>query len=164
MGYQHFCTNLQNRACFFLKLVKVSICYDQKHKHQHKHLSMISTFLQNLQNRAHFSEPVNGKWVQIVVCYDQNLQKHKYLSMISTFLHKTFRTGLVFLSWSKWVQIVVCYDQNLQKHKYLSTLLRYQHFCTKPYKNINISVGYQCFWLWSKWVHSGMLWSKLTKT
>ena len=67
------------------------------------------------------------KWVQIVVCYDQNLQKHKYLSGISTFLHETFRTGLIFLSRSKWVQIVVCYDQNLQKHKYLSRISTFLH-------------------------------------
>ena len=38
------------------------------------------------------------KWVQIVVCYDQNLQKHKYLSGISTFLHETFRTIVVEMS------------------------------------------------------------------
>ena len=74
-------------------------------------------------------------------------------------LHETFRTWLVFLSQSKWVQIVVCYDQNLQKHKYLSTIsmLLHKTFRTgfvflsrenamiKTYKNINISVGYQCF-------------------
>ena len=63
-----------------------------------------------------------SKWVQIVVCYDKNLQKHKYLSGISMLLHKTFRTGLVFLSWLKWVQIVVFYKQNLWKCKYLSEL------------------------------------------
>ena len=68
-----------------------------------------------------------SKWVQIVVWYDQNLQKHKYLSTISMLLHETFRTGLVCPSWSKWVQIVVCYDQNLQKHKYLSTILMFLH-------------------------------------
>ena len=106
------------------------------------------------------------KWIQTVVCYDQNLQKHKYLSMISIFLHKTFRTGLIFLSQLKWVQTVVCYNQNLQKHKYLS--MGYQYFCIKPseqgsffpagqneskqwyamiktYKNINISARYQYY-------------------
>ena len=67
------------------------------------------------------------KWVQIVVCYNQNLQKHKYLSGISTFLHETFRTGLIFPSWLKWVQIVVCYDRNLQKHKYLSGISMFLH-------------------------------------
>ena len=63
-----------------------------------------------------------SKWVQIVVCYDWNLQKHKYLSGISMFLHETFRTGLVFLSQLKWVQIVVCYMRNLRKCKYLREL------------------------------------------
>ena len=57
--------------------------------------------------------PSQMKWVQGVVRYSQNLQKHKYLSGILTVLHQTFRTGLVFLSWSKWVQGVVCYDRNL---------------------------------------------------
>ena len=66
--------------------------------------------------------PSRSKWVQIVICYDQNLQRHKYLSGISMLLHETFRRGLVFLSRSKWVQTVVCYNQNLQKHKYLSTI------------------------------------------
>ena len=66
--------------------------------------------------------PSWSKWVQLVICYDWNLQKHKYLSGISMFLHETFTTGLVFLSQLKWVQIVVCHDQNLQKHKYLSTI------------------------------------------
>ena len=111
----------------------------------------------------------SSKWVQIVVCYDQNLQKHKYLSGISMFLHETFRTGLIFLSRSKWVQIVVCYDQNLQKHKYLSA--GYQHFCMKPSEQGSffwVSNSGFCmkpseqgsfFWagqnrgmLWSKWV------------
>ena len=131
-----------------------------------------------------------SKWVQIVVCYDWNLQKHKYLSGISMFLHKTFRTGLVSLSQSKWVQIVVCYDQNLQKHKHLSFCMKPQNrarfsagrneskewYATiKTYKNINISVGYQCFCMNSQnracfsepvqmSPNSGMLWSKLTKT
>ena len=68
-----------------------------------------------------------SKWVQTVVCYDQNLQKHKYLSTISIFLRETFRTGLIFLSRSKWVQTVVCYSQNLQKHKYLSTISIFLH-------------------------------------
>ena len=113
--------------------------------------------------QAHF--PSRSKWVQTVVCYDQNLQKHKYLSTISMLLHKTFRTGLIFPE-VKWVQTVVCYDQNLQKHKYLSA--QYQYFCMKPseqgsffqasrneskqwyamiktYKNINISAQYQYF-------------------
>ena len=122
----------------------------------------------NLQNRAHFSElifPSQSKWVQTVVCYDQNLQKHKYLSTISIFLHKTFRTRLNFPNRSKWVQTVVCYDQNLQKHKYLSTISIFLHetFRTglffwasrneskqwyamiKTYKNINISAQYQYF-------------------
>ena len=57
----------------------------------------------------------------------QNLQKCKYLSGIPMVLHKTFRTGLVFLSWSKWVQGVVCYDQNLQKCKYLSRISMVLH-------------------------------------
>ena len=107
------------------------------------------------------------KWVQIVVCYDRNLQKHKYLSGISTFLHETFGTGLIFLSRSKWVQIVVCYYRNLQKHKYLSGISMFLHetfgtglvfpelvkmspnsgmLLIETYKNINISAGYQCFW------------------
>ena len=68
-----------------------------------------------------------SKWVQIVVCYDQNLQKHKYLSGISMLLHETFRTGLIFLSRSKWVQTVVCYNWNLQKHKYLSRISTLLH-------------------------------------
>ena len=95
-------------------------------------------FCMKPSEQAHFSKPV--KWVQIVVCYDWNLQKHKYLGGISMCLHKTFRTGLIFLSRSKWVQIVVCYN--------------------RTYKNINISVGYQCFcmkpseqglFFWASW-------------
>ena len=68
-----------------------------------------------------------GSWVQIVICYDQNLQKHKYLSRISMLLHKSW---LILLSRSKWVQIVqivVCYDRNLQKHKYLSRISTFLH-------------------------------------
>ena len=78
-----------------------------------------------------------------MVCYDWNLQKHKYLSGISTFLHKTFRTGIVFLSRSKWVQIVVCYDQILQKHKYLSGISMHLH---KTFRTGLV------FLSWSKWV------------
>ena len=37
--------------------------------------------------------------------------------------HRTFRTGLIFPSWSKWVQGVLCYDQNWQKLKYRSWIL-----------------------------------------
>ena len=43
------------------------------------------------------------------------------------FLQKTFRTGLVFPSWSKWVQIVVCYDRKLQKDKCLSGISTFLH-------------------------------------
>ena len=46
----------------------------------------------------------------------------KYLSRIMTNLHQTFRTGLVFPSWTKWVQGVLCYDQNWWKLKYLSRI------------------------------------------
>ena len=89
-------------------------------------LSMISIFLhKTFRTRLNF--PNRSKWVQRIVCYDQNLQKHKYLSTISLLLHETFRTGLVFPSQSKWVQTVVCYDQNLQKHKYLSTISIFLH-------------------------------------
>ena len=169
------------------KWVQTVVCYNQNL--QNINISArYQYFCINLQNRAHFSEPVKmspnsgmlwskltktkliflsrSKWVQTVVCYDQNLQKHKYLSTISIFLHETFRTGLVFLSQLKWVQTVVCYDQNLQKHKYLS--MGYQYFCMKPseqgsffwagqneskqwyamiktYKNINISAKYQYY-------------------
>ena len=99
-----------------------------------------------------------SKWVQIVVCYDQNLQKHKYLSRISTYLHKTFRTGFIYLChWLKWVQIVVCYDQNLQKHKYLSGISMF--LCTKPSEQGSIFLSR------SKWVQIVVCyWSKLTKT
>ena len=91
---------------------------------------------------------------QIVVCYDRNLQKHKYLSGISTFLHETFRTGLIFLSWSKWVQIVV--RSKLSKTEISQwdinvsawNLQNRAHF-SEPVKMIP---------------NSGMLWSKLTKT
>ena len=107
----------------WLKWVQIVVFYDQNLQ-KHKYLSRISMFLHETF-RTGLIFPSRSKWVQIVVCYDQNLQKHKYLSGISMFLHKTFRTRLVFLSWSKWVQIVVCY--------------------IKTYKNINISVGYQCF-------------------
>ena len=93
-----------------------------------------------------------SKWVQTVVCYDQNLQKHKYLSTISIFLHKTFRTGLIFPSWSKWVQTVVCYDQNLQKHKYLSTISIFLH---ETFRTGLI------FLSWSKWVKQ---WYAMFKT
>ena len=96
-----------------------------------------------------------SKWVQTVVCYDQNLQNHKYLSMISIFLHETFRTGLVFPNQSKWVQTVVCYDQNLQKHKYLSmiSMLLHKFFRTGHFSEpVKMSPN------------SGMLWSKLTKS
>ena len=51
------------------------------------------------------------KWVQGVLCYNQNWWKLKYLSGILTDLHQTVRTGLVTLSQSKWVQGVLCYDQ-----------------------------------------------------
>ena len=83
-----------------------------------------------------------SKWVQAVVCYDQNLQKHKYLGTISVFLHETFRTGLVFLSCSKWFQRVVCYDQNLQNHKYLSTISIFLHETFRTRLN---------FLTWLKW-------------
>ena len=130
---------------------------------------------------------------QIVVCYNQNLQKHKYLSRISMFLHETFRT--VCPSQSKWVQIVVCYDQNLQKHKYLSRISMFLHetFRTglifpSQSKWVQIVVCYDqnlqkhkylsrismflhetfrtrlVFQLVKMSPNSGMLWSKLTKT
>ena len=70
---------------------------------------------------------------QRVLCYDQKWWKLKYLSRILTDLHWTFRTGLVFLSWSKWVQAVVCYDQNWWKLKYLS--------------GISIDLHWQIFWV-----------------
>ena len=94
------------------------------------------------------------KWVQIVVCYNQNLQKHKYLSGISMFLHETFRTGLIFPSWLKWVQIVVCYDRNLQKHKYLSGISTFLH---ETFRTGLIFLSR------SKWVQI-VVRSKLTKT
>ena len=87
-----------------------------------------------------------SKWVQAVVCYDQNLQNHKYLSMISIFLHETFRTGLIFPELvMKWVQRMVCYDQNLQKHKYLSTISIFLH---ETFRTGLI------FLSWSKWVQT----------
>ena len=54
---------------------------------------------------------ISSKCVILVKCQ----QKLKYLSRILTDLHWTFRTGLIFLSWSKWVQGVLCYDQNWWK-------------------------------------------------
>ena len=138
--------------------------------------------------------PSQSKWVQIVVCYDRNLQKHKYLSGISMFLHETFRTGLIFPSWLKWVQIVVCYDRNLQKHKYLSRISTFLHetfrtgliFLTRSkwvqivvrsklskteisQWDINVSAqNLQNRARFSEPVkmipNSGMLWSKLTRT
>ena len=56
-----------------------------------------------------------SKWVQGVLCYDQNWWKLKYLSRISTDLHQTFRTGLIFLNQSKWVQGVLYYNQKWWK-------------------------------------------------
>ena len=91
-----------------------------------------------------------------MVCYDQNLQKHKYLSTISMLLHKTFRTGLIFISWSKWVQTEVCYDQNLQKHKYLSTISIFLHETFRTGLIFSELVAIR--------QNSGMLWSKLTET
>ena len=73
-----------------------------------------------------------SKWDQIVVCYDQNLQKHKYLSTIwEMLLHETFRIGFAFS------ELVKCYDQNLQKHKYLA--VGYQCFCMKPSEQSSFS-------------------------
>ena len=89
--------------------------------YKNKYLSGISMFLHKTF-RTGLDFLSQSKWVQIVVCYDRNLQKHKYLSWISIFLYETFRTGLVFLSQLKWVQIVVCYMWNLQKCKYFSEL------------------------------------------
>ena len=150
VGYQCFCTKPSEQGSFFWaqRVVKMSpnsgmlvVCYDQNLQ-KHKYLSRISMFLHETF-RTGLIFPSWLKWVQIVVCYDQNLQKHKYLSGISMFLHETFRTGLIFPSWLKWVQIVVCYDWT--------------------YKNINISVGYQCFctkpseqgsFFWASWNES----------
>ena len=56
-----------------------------------------------------------SKWVQGVLCYDQNWWKLKYLSRISTDLHQTFRTRLIFLNQSKWVQGVLYYNQKWWK-------------------------------------------------
>ena len=110
--------------------------------------------------------PSRSKWVQIVICYDQNLQRHKYLSGISMLLHETFRTGLVFLSRSKWVQTVVCYNQKLQKHKYLSTISIFLH---KTFRTGLIFLKCQSSMLqWKlsskQWLMSLVCWSKLTKT
>ena len=120
---------------------------------KHKYLSGISMFLHETFRTGLVSLSWL-KWVQIVVCYNQNLQKHKYLSGISMFLHETFRTGLIFPSWLKWVQIVVCYDRNLQKHKYLSGISTFLHE--------TFGTGL-IFLSRSKWVQI-VVRSKLTKT
>ena len=51
---------------------------------------------------------IGSKWA-ILVKFQQKL---KFFSGILTDLHRTFRTGLVFLSRLKWVQGVLCYNQN----------------------------------------------------
>ena len=68
---------------------------------------------------------ISSKCVILVKCQ----QKLKYLSRILTDLHWTFRTGLIFLSWSKWVQGVLCYDQNWWK---LISQWNLDRSCTKP--------------------------------
>ena len=131
VGYQCFWTKPSEQGSFFQAGQNESnsgMLWSKLTKH--KYLSGISMFLHK-SFRTGLIFPNWSKWVQIVVCYNWNLQKHKYLSDISTFLHETFRTGLIFLSWLKWVQIVVCYDRNLQKHKYLSEISTFLHFSTE---------------------------------
>ena len=166
--YQYFCTKPSEQGSFFWAvemspnsgmLFRSKLTKIIKHISQHN----INISAQNLQNRAHFSELV--KWVQTVVCYDQNLQKHKYLSMISIFLHKTFRTGSIFQAGrnesKQWYAMIKTY-------KNINISAQYQYFCMKPseqgsffqdsrneskqwyamiktYKNINISAQYQYF-------------------
>ena len=145
-GYQYFCTKPSEQGSFFRAGQNESKQWYATIKtyKKHKYLSMISIFLhKTFRNGLIFLN--QSKWVQTVVCYDQNLQKHKYLSTISIFLHKIFRTGLNLMSQLKWVQTVVCYDQNLQKHKYLSiiSMLLYETFRTGL-----------VFLTWSKWVQT----------
>ena len=109
--------------------------------------------------------PSQSKWVQTVVCYDQNLQKHKYLSTISIFLHKPSEQGSFF--WDSRNESKQWYAM-IKTYKNINISAQYQYFCTKPseqgsffqasrneskqwyamiktYKNINISAQYQCF-------------------
>ena len=156
VGYQRFCMKPSEQGSFS-KPVKMSPNSGMlRSKLTKTEISqqdgMINISAWNLQNRARFSEPV--KWVQIVVCYNRNLQKHKYLSGISMFLHETFRTGLIFPRRWNWVQIVVCYDQNLQKHKYISGISTFLH---ETFRTGLIFASR------SKWVQI-VLRSKLTKT
>ena len=91
---------------------------------------------------------ISSKWA-ILVKFQQKL---KYLSRILTDLHQTFRTGLVFPSWSKWVQGVLCYYQNWWKLKYLSGIsidLHWQFY-------LNFSTFLNCFRpKWLKMTHNG---------
>ena len=120
----------------------------------------------NLQNRPHFLSQL--KWVQGVLCYNQNWWKLKYLSGISTDLHETFRTGLICLFFqagrneSKECYALIKTDKNL------NISAESKLICTKPseqgsffwagqnkskkcyatieiYENINILVEYQWF-------------------
>ena len=75
-----------------------------------KYLSEILTDL-HLTFRKGLVLLSRSKWVQGVLCYNQNWWKLKYLSRILTNLHRTSKTGLIFLSQSKWLQGVLCYDQ-----------------------------------------------------
>ena len=82
---------------------------------------------------------ISSECVILVKCQ----QKLKYLSRILTDLHWTFRTGLIFLSWSKWVQGVLCYDQNWWK---LISQWNLDRSCTKPLEQGSF------FPSWLKWV------------
>ena len=84
---------------------------------------------------------ISSKWA-ILVKFQQKL---KYLSGILTDLHRTFRTGLDFLSPSKWAQGVLCYDQKWWKLKYLSRIL------TDLHRTFRTGL---VFLSWSKWVQA----------
>ena len=116
--------NLQNKARFS-ELVEMSpnsgmLLWKLT---KHKYLSRISMFLHKTF-RTGLISPSWSKWAQIVVCYDQNLQKHKYLSGDINVSAWNLQNRACFFWASRneseqWYAMI----QNLQKHKYLSRIL-----------------------------------------
>ena len=95
VGYQCFCTKPSEQGSFFQAGWNESKqWYATIETYKNINISVgYQCFCTKPSEQGSFFR-AGSKWVQIVVCYDWNLQKHKYLSGISTFLHQeTFRTG-----------------------------------------------------------------------
>ena len=159
MGYQHFCTKPSEQSLFFRASQNESNSCMLQSKLTKTEISQwdINVSTRNLQNRACFSEPV---------------KMSPNSCMLQSETYKNINISAWDINVSAWIpsEQGSCFLQASQHES------KQWYATIKTYKNINISVGYQCFCIEtfrtgliflnrSKWVQTVVCYNlKLTKT